>query len=98
MKCCGKERDTYFCPDCGKRLRDEVGPRGLLRYIRAQRRAQETRYKNLCIDVGLQTDTQEKARWIRRRDRALQCLERWQSWERFVREGIEAKEVDQPSA
>ena len=35
MICCGKERDTNFCPDCGTQLREAIGAT-LLAHLRYQ--------------------------------------------------------------
>jgi len=34
MKCCGLERDSRFCPKCGKELKEETGP---VRWVKAER-------------------------------------------------------------
>lgn len=34
--CCGKERTTNFCPNCGKAMSPEAGILGLKRYLESQ--------------------------------------------------------------
>jgi len=34
MKCCGQERTTRFCPECGKQVSDSSGLYGLLAHCR----------------------------------------------------------------
>ena len=41
MKCCGKERDTVFCPHCGRSLSADL--KSLLKYLEAQRNKIATR-------------------------------------------------------
>jgi hypothetical protein len=36
MNCCGQERSTNFCPECGRAIDPTEGLRGLLRYLTEQ--------------------------------------------------------------
>jgi hypothetical protein len=41
MKCCGKERTSKFCPDCGKHLETVGSLESLLRYLECQAKSAE---------------------------------------------------------
>ncbi len=70
MTCCGEERDSRFCPDCGKQLR-EASPLGsLLVYLRAQTAARSTRLANY-VENGAPPKRQTRCEFNR---------DKWKSW------------------
>ena len=76
MDCCGKQRSTKYCPDCGKLLRDE-SPLGSLReHVRKRMNMQRRR----VISWQHRAKT-ESAKWIELRIASEEkTLEKWTSW------------------
>ena len=67
MTCCGGDRTTPFCPECGKHLGMKAD---VAQYMRAQLGKAETRLADLSGAVAKQEDP---------RDCLLKCVERTKS-------------------
>lgn len=78
MKCCGKERSSAYCPDCGNPL--QIPLQALLRHLRNQAKHYREHADN-------QEKNTEAIRWkgkpekLRRYCERMRSLERkWQGW------------------
>jgi hypothetical protein len=70
MECCGEERKTPFCPQCGKKIVDANGLQGLLLHV------------------------QQRVRSLKRTPSDPKKLDKWQSWERLLKEVVEPVQCD----
>jgi hypothetical protein len=72
-QCCGQERTTKFCPNCGKPTRAGAGWE-LLAHIRSQIHSKEVRRKKVSsYDAG-----------YTHRTGINENIAKWQEWERWV--------------
>jgi hypothetical protein len=98
--CCGKERNTNFCPQCGKAMSKEAGLLGLKRYVdsmyeAAQARVQErknevARVENPSTDFGyrriqLIKDAKQSLA------RAVKKEEQWRDWQEALIKAIDGE-------
>ena len=79
VKCCHKERDTCFCPDCGVALQTKGATiDGLLAHLRSHTKSQATALENLKRDHdNATTDAWRLEPRLERRQRAMN---KWQIW------------------
>ena len=68
--CCGRERNSRFCPECGKRLRDPRPIDELLDSVRQTARSKQATYEKRLRDGFSEADlTSEKL-----------LADKWRSW------------------
>ena len=80
--CCGKKRDTKFCPDCGGRLSASYTLNDLLNHCRKQA---ETQTKSLAT---------RKYGDDRYRARYLATIGKWELWAKQLAELLESGTKD----
>lgn len=73
IQCCGKARTTRFCPDCGKRLRNDDGLYGLL--IHCRKNEEKFRSEHQRCDVSEMSDAQ-----LIYRSSRLDAADKWKAW------------------
>jgi hypothetical protein len=92
-ECCGRERASSFCPDCGKRL-DADPLRTLADHLRKQAAFYAKKASARRSLAGSEADAGH-ADWLRRSaDRADAVHAKWSGWLRAVEEA--AARLDAP--
>lgn len=71
MECCGENRSTNFCPDCGKQLRDPNPLREILKHCKQQAIKCLTELQYMRDKYP---DREHRIRSINKR------LEKWERW------------------
>lgn len=85
MKCCGKNRETKFCPDCGRGL-DQEPIYQLLAHITKTAH----NYKRQ-LDFSVENEMSEF-----HRNKAKKTYKKWNSWKKALRKLIkQMKEVEE---
>jgi hypothetical protein len=85
--CCGSKRDSKFCPDCGKRLRDDnEGLYGLLEHcqLTADQKAKcatKKRWHGETVEPHVE----------KRLEREHRAALKWQSWANALRELLKSQ-------
>lgn len=80
VTCCGKDRDTVFCPECGTRLTERHTLAGLLRHIRHHIRVlrkEESRWQGF-VDRGAEGN--HLLRCQRKVIAASALIAKWEGW------------------
>lgn len=99
MKCCGKDRKTRFCPQCGKRLAEHnLG--SLVTHCQsrlAQLRKEQLRWENAADKHDEQTDAKRVDRIDRHIESAKRTIVKWEVWVNELEGIIESQttEADQ---
>jgi hypothetical protein len=86
MKCCGADRDTCFCPDCGARLTPDALV-GLLAYLKRWQAASARRLDRAQARLEAAKRTADRALQARaeRKVHATHTVaSRWAAWVRAV--------------
>jgi len=78
MECCGKNRDTKFCPDCGRSLHQEPIYH-LLAHV--------TRFAH---NFKVQSGNNQSGEFAKAK--AQKSYEKWAAWEKALRKLIKIKE------
>lgn len=81
MKCCGQERTTAFCPDCGRELQ-QGSLQGLLRHVEGHLKTLNTtidRYGTSAVGTEFAGDELVQRR-RRSLERKIRCRDKWQRW------------------
>ncbi len=81
LKCCGKKRDSRFCPDCGQELRTE--PLADLRRYIEQHVIDYRKRAEINKTLATQTDRSEESKATRSK-KASQCNATADKWQRFL--------------
>jgi len=86
MKCCGEERTSKFCPECGKLLAAPKPLDELLAHVR-QRVKHLTEERFRFVTNG-DNPTMKQDYWQGRAMNALGHLDRWSRWEQALVDAI----------
>jgi hypothetical protein len=78
-ECCGANRETPFCPDCGADLRKRNPLGSLLVYLKAQVKAQYSLANTSRRKAEIRYDA-ERARLERLAGKAEKNALKWQTW------------------
>lgn len=92
MMCCGKERTTPFCPNCGKAMDKRAGLLGLVRYLTQQLESAQKKAKAIETETTRLADSPESriagnywhVRLIAlKKDHAaaMKKVEKWKDWQ-----------------
>jgi len=83
MECCGKDRDTRFCPDCGAMLRSSPLYE-LLKYCQERAKADAAKSRSIRRDAtrysSTDADARHRERCAVRAANLDQSVARWQLW------------------
>ena len=95
--CCGEDRNTPFCSECGKQLATKaMGIAGLLAHLRRTIDVHNKRLKAQELHMRcLQKEANEKA-WEyqeKRRERRQRTLAKWQTWHKALIDLIKHKKA-----
>lgn len=86
MICCGQQRTSKFCPDCGNVLTADAGST-LLRHVRSTVTTIQARIKGLEVSAG----NRDSIEW--RIAKEKKHLVKWQAWEDWIVSMIECEDV-----
>lgn len=98
--CCGKDRESNFCPSCGKALDPKSGLRGCLAYITtlydaAEKKAQgkESVYKNktTAFSGWSKPTDREIKRYREEAEQARKKADRYKSWQEALIKAIDGE-------
>jgi len=85
-ECCGKKRETRFCPDCGAAL----GPKGpgveLLKHVQKTAAHFQLRVRRYEKPVS---DDPTNAYLKRQKERAQAMFDKWDGWAKWITTAIE---------
>lgn len=80
MRCCGEERSTRFCPECGSRLRQLGTLRDLLAHV-SQRASHERAIQDNLERLLAEPNGQNDPEWLKKRvQQHLPHVLKWESW------------------
>jgi hypothetical protein len=81
-KCCGRNRDSRFCPDCGKKLGDDNGLQGQQAHCRKTERHHRALARNRARDIERAKSKGEETPdwWHNVKDGAETTANRWKAW------------------
>ena len=86
MQCCGKERTTKFCPDCGKPTCDPWLS-SLLAHLKRRADEERKRYQAICKShESLGKTDEDDTKWL---DQAKARADKWASWHAVLVDLIE---------
>lgn len=94
IKCCKQERESQFCPDCGKHLQDDPLVT-LQKYLRHQAdKASESLAKREEITEELKKDDDDvDERWLEGKlSRARTHFDKWDSWAKAIEQIIKERQ------
>lgn len=84
-RCCGKLRDSKYCPECGKRL--GVGPLGrLLDHLKSR----ATSYEKEATTIAARTDIDQSVK-----DRVHNHAAKWREWVNAMEELLNKTEAEE---
>jgi len=84
MKCCGKEHNSNYCPDCGKKLKKGEVIYDILEHFRFElnkHRRRKERIENNIVEP-----------WKNEPARIKVWIAKWESWEKEILNAIKLKE------
>lgn len=84
MKCCGKERNSRYCPECGKKLKNDDVIYDILEHCRFELNKHKTRQKR--IEDGFVTPFKSE------KEKLKKWIAKWESWEKAILEAIKSRE------
>ena len=83
MKCCGEERTTTFCPECGKALRDRAG-KELLSHVETMLRAAMARQLGRSASLSKAKDDESRARIQGKLTIVNKRIDKLRAWAKFI--------------
>jgi hypothetical protein len=84
MECCGKERRTRFCSECGEPLDDPLA--SLLKHVTKHAKHQ----RDLCESAESLLDHPPNDAWRERRlERMQRVAAKWESWQSALEKVVE---------
>jgi hypothetical protein len=86
-ECCGRARESAYCPDCGRTLAAATPIMGLLAFVRTTTRAHATRAEHERRSVGCNGGDRDEE-YRRRAEQYDRTVEKWQSWAAALEELI----------
>jgi hypothetical protein len=84
MICCGKKRNTKFCPDCGCRLTNSLV--GLLKHVEGKAELVRKRYEGVK-----QRSLSDRPKWETSLPSLLKTVEKWESWRDLLAKLLESR-------
>ena len=85
VMCCGQDRSTNFCADCGNDLFDGRGIMGLLAHVSSTAK-KHTKAMDNCLREDQASKRDITPNGLKYRDKKRLIVEQWQSWEAALRE------------
>lgn len=79
VECCGKSRETPFCPQCGKQLGSNHDLAGLLAHIRKSGRDAQKRHE-MCLRCAANTRGADSENYRQRAEANASLAEKWNAW------------------
>lgn len=99
MECCGQKRDTCFCPDCGREMKDLHPLAGLLKHCRHAALSLRSNVRR-ARQTAEEESGENRAHRLRWADRNEKHLVKWEGWVKGLEKAIEVPgepgEPDEP--